>query len=193
MARKHVLLNICHTCDLTCHVSSTVCTTLIMLHYSPAWFCTYIIKIQYPIQENVTWSSLFRQICIKLDYDDTWNKENNSEQNMFPCSTTFRTHKSTNYLHATYSVVRFETFWSESAPDTEGALNSRVLQLSEVTVQFWARSVSNCETFSSVISQLEHLLGVVLLTNSQFNGCKNFETVSPASFKLLFHCWESTT
>ena len=141
----------------------------------------------------MTWSSLYRQICIKLDYDATWNKWNNSEQNMISCCTTFCTHKSTNYLHAPSSAVCFETSWRESAPDTEGALNSRVLQLSEVTVQFWARSVSNCATFSSVISQLEHLVGDVLLTNSQFNGCKNFETVSPASVKLLFHCWESTT
>lgn len=145
------------------------------------------------MEENVTWSSLFRQIYRKLDYGATWNKQNNTELNMILCWTTFCTHKSTNYLHASSSAVCFETPWGESAPYTEGALNSCVLQLSEVTVQFWARFVSNSETFSSVISQLEHLLGDVLLTNSQFNGCKNFETLSPASFKLLFHCWESTT
>jgi len=141
----------------------------------------------------VTRNSLFSEICIKLDYDATWNKQNNSEQNMISYCTIFCTPKSAHYLHASSSVVCFETSWSEAAPDTEGALNSRVLQLSEVTAQFWARTVSNCETFSSVISQLEHLLGDVLLTSSQFNGCRNFETVSPASFKLLFHCWESTT
>ena len=128
----------------------------------------------------------------KTNYGATWNKHNNIEQNMISCCTTFCTHKSTNYLHKSSSVVCFETSFSESAPDTEGALNSCVLQPSEFTVQFWSRAVSNSETFSSVISQLEHLFGDVLLTNSQFNGCKNFETVSPASFKLLFHCWEST-
>ena len=145
------------------------------------------------MEENVTWNGLFSEICIKLDYDTAWNKQNNSEQNMILCCTTFCTPKSTHYLNTSSSAVCFETSWSESAPDTGDALNSRVLQLSEVTAQFWARSVSNCETFSPIISQLEHLLGDVLLTNSQFNGCKNFETVSPASFKLLFHCWESTT